>query len=528
MLYRLIVLFLLLLTYIEGSTQKSCGGGKNDDPPGCPGCGGTTSPTPPTVSIPVVNPKDPNEIIGPKGYDSTIKWVSVKDNLPYKILFENDPDFATAPAQKVIIYMPIHPKLNPNALRIGDFGFGNLTFTVPPNTTAYTQRLDVRDSVGVFVDVTAGLDFINRRAFWIFQSIDPATGLSNTLPANAGFLPVNDSTEGNGEGYVTLTIQPVTNAQTRDSISATADIIFDINEPLATNIERNTIDAFAPVSKIDTAIVNQTNITLQWSGQDDTGGSGVRDYAIYVSENGGPFKLYKEHLTDLSTTFTGIAESNYCFYSIATDNTGNKENLKNNCEFSTGSNLPITWLYFKGQQQANDVLLTWATVSEKNSKEFIIERSLDGRQFAAIGNVAATGNSNLTNNYNYTDFNAILLQAKVLYYRLKQVDKDGKFMYSITVAIPIQQREDVPITVKAYPNPFTQTITLEILNVTSSGKKDRVELYSLEGKLLYKKRIVNLSNATVLLNDLPQLTQGVYLLKTVIDKKLFTIKMVRQ
>ncbi|MBD2700492.1 hypothetical protein IC229_07590 [Spirosoma sp. BT702] len=285
------------------------------------------SPNGDPTRIPQINPSDPNEIVGPAGYDSTYRWVALKQNLPYKVLFENDPDFATAPAQNVTVYVPIHPKLNPASLRIGDFGFGSFNFSVPPNTSVYTNRLDVRDSLGVFVDVTAGVDIANRRAFWIFQSIDPATGLSATLPANSGFLPVNDTTRHNGEGYVTFTLQASALAQTRDTVTAQASIIFDSEETIKTNKWVNTVDARAPSSQITALPPTSTStaIALSWEGQEDSGGSGLRTYDLYVSENNGPFTLYQADLTGLSTSYVGNTGSNYRFYTLASDNVGNKE-----------------------------------------------------------------------------------------------------------------------------------------------------------------------------------------------------------
>ena len=100
-------------------------------PPSCNNC----------ISIPVPNSSDPNEISGPTGYD-TLRWVSVKDRMGFKVLFENDPILATAPAQVVRITVPIHPSFNMNSLRLGSFGFGPYTFEVPPNRTYYAERLN--------------------------------------------------------------------------------------------------------------------------------------------------------------------------------------------------------------------------------------------------------------------------------------------------------------------------------------------------------------------------------------------------
>ncbi|MDH4460967.1 MAG: RHS repeat-associated core domain-containing protein, partial [Flectobacillus sp.] len=300
------------------------------DPPSPPGSKDPmpNSPSEDPFKIPIIAPVDPNEVIGPLGIDS-LKWVSVKQTLPYKILFENDPEFATAPAQNVTVYLPIHPKLNPSSLRISDFGFGSFNFTVPQNTSIYTSRLDLRDSLGLYVDVTAGLDIANRRAFWIFQSIDPATGLTSTLPANSGFLPVNDTLTHNGEGYVTFTIIPSSLAQTRDSVTAQAQIIFDTEESIKTNTWVNIIDAVAPSSKVDTVYaIGGNTARVTFSGQDDANGVGVDFYDLYVSQDDGEFLLNQSKLKGTTFDFKGNPNSTYKFYTIATDSVGNREASK--------------------------------------------------------------------------------------------------------------------------------------------------------------------------------------------------------
>jgi RHS repeat-associated protein len=318
-------------TVLDIIPHEIFGGNYKCPPPKKPGPQepyGPPSP-PPHFDIPILRPVDPNEIVGTTGYDTTIKWVSINATLPYKILFENDPEFATAPAQKVIIYCPIDTKINPGSLRLGDFGFGNFNFSVPANSSFYTTRLDVRDSLGVFVDVTAGLDITNRRAFWIFESIDPATGLAATLPADAGFLPVNDSITHNGEGYVNFTVKPVSIVQTRDTVSEKASIIFDSNEEILTNSWKNTIDAIAPVSLLDTlpSTVSPA-FTISWTGQDDNLGVGIKSYDLYVSQNSGPFILVQANIDSLHYNFVGQPGVAYSFYIRAVDLTGNREAAK--------------------------------------------------------------------------------------------------------------------------------------------------------------------------------------------------------
>jgi hypothetical protein len=271
---------------------------------------------------------DPNDIAGPEGYD-TIHWIKKNEIMPFMIRFENDPDFATAPAQVVTIHQDVHPNLNIFSFRLSDFGFGDFSFKVPENTTFYTQRLDVRDSLGVFVDVIAGIDIINNQLFWIFESIDPVTGTEPT-DATKGFLPVNDSIRQLGEGFVTYTIFPKNNLVTGDTITATASIVFDINEAIITNTWLNTIDAVAPTSYVVdnfTTYADTTSIPLVFGGQDDPGGTGIKSFHLYVSKNNGPFELHMEYSADTLASFTATS-GNYRFYSIAEDFVGNMEAQK--------------------------------------------------------------------------------------------------------------------------------------------------------------------------------------------------------
>ena len=193
-----------------------------------------------------------------------------------------------------------------------------------------------------------------------------------------------------------------------------------------------------------------------------------------------------------------------------------------------GGVLPVTWLTFTGKQVNTDALISWATASEFNTRSFVIERSLDGRNFTDIGSVSAAGASINTNNYNYTDRNAMNLAGKMVYYRLRQVDKDGSFTYSSIVSMPIKAGKALEPMVKAYPNPFVQTITLQVVNVTATSQNDHVALYTINGRLLYRKKLEGISSSTILLKDLPNLRSGTYVLQTSIDGKHYTFKMQRQ
>ena len=221
----------------------------------------------------------------------------------------------------------------------------------------------------------------------------------------------------------------------------------------------------------------------------------------------------------------------YSFFTLAYDNTGNREALKDAGDITVklfgNVTLPVTWLYFKGMLQDKDVILNWSTAREINSKWYVVERALDGRNFTAIAQLAANGTTSRTSNYNYVDADVLALNRKVLYYRLKQVNVDGSYSYSPVVIINLQSLQSEPI-ITAYPNPFNQNITLQILNVTETGEKDHVQLLTIDGRPIYQRKIDRIRNNTVLLDDLPNLSAGTYLLKVIIKRNLYTIKMVKQ
>jgi len=90
-------------------------------------------------------------------------------------------------------------------------------------------------------------------------------------------------------------------------------------------------------------------------------------------------------------------------------------------------NLPVKFLGFNVIRDNKDVVLQWATAEEVNADRYEIERSTDATSWSKIASVQAAGSTNATTTYSYTDRNAL---ASIYYYRIKQVDVDGRFMYT--------------------------------------------------------------------------------------------------
>ncbi|MDQ6756302.1 MAG: DUF6531 domain-containing protein [Bacteroidota bacterium] len=304
---------------------------------------GTQIPKPPKSKNPLdwlkwlmelITNHDPNLITGPAGVGNN-KWVSINDRLPYQIQFEND-STATAPVKVVKVIYPIDPKQDINTFQLGSFGFNNLTFNTPDGANSYYQRLDARDSLGLYVDITAGIDGVNRQAFWIFESIDPRTQLPTNDPLK-GFLLLQDKNKPtSGNGFVNFTIKPVSSAHTRDTISAIASIVFDANDTVPTNRYKNTIDALPPTTQLNSVVqnVSQNSFRISWHGNDDPGGVGLASYSLYTSINGAPFYLFKTDIKDTFAIISGSTDTTYCFFVAGKDSVGNQERLSNKCDLT--------------------------------------------------------------------------------------------------------------------------------------------------------------------------------------------------
>jgi PQQ-dependent dehydrogenase (s-GDH family) len=141
--------------------------------------------------------------------------------------------------------------------------------------------------------------------------------------------------------------------------------------------------------------------------------------------------------------------------------------------------LPLNLLTFKGQWQDNNTLLQWETSNEVNTSHFVIERSTDARNFTAIGRTEAAGNSN-GQKYSYPDKDAGMLNAAILYYRLKMYDLNGTFSYSNIVTINV---DPAALVVNIYPNPVHSMIMAKV----SLKKADNlnIQVTDMKGQAVY-------------------------------------------
>lgn len=191
-------------------------------------------------------------------------------------------------------------------------------------------------------------------------------------------------------------------------------------------------------------------------------------------------------------------------------------------EFPLQSTLPVTFGEVAVKKSGANAEISWSTLSETNNDHFIVERSDDALNFKSIGTVAGQGNTTLVQRYSYAD--AIGSSTGVIYYRIKQVDADGKGSYSKTVSLRIGGARISNFT--AYPNPFVSNIKIQ---VDASEKEELViRVNSLNGQTLITKRTpVQKGNNIIVIDNLQQLQPGIYMLEVVAKDGKHTQRLIK-
>jgi CSLREA domain-containing protein len=265
---------------------------------------------------------DPNEKWGSDGLGAE-HWISGAEPSRYAILFENEPA-ATAPAHDVVVTDTIDlSKFDPATFAFGPIGVGAGSLDVSSGPAGFTTDVDLRPDRNVVLRVSGSLDASTGLAEWHFISLDPATGLPSEDP-DQGFLPP-DVAPPEGEASVSFTIEPRDGFSSGTQLHNGASIVFDTNAPIDTAVWLNTLDAAAPASAVDAMPASSpcSAVAVSWSGSD--AGSGIAEYDVYVSEDGGAYAAWQPHATWSSGTYFATPGSSVRFYSVARDLVGNEE-----------------------------------------------------------------------------------------------------------------------------------------------------------------------------------------------------------
>ncbi len=148
-----------------------------------------------------------------------------------------------------------------------------------------------------------------------------------------------------------------------------------------------------------------------------------------------------------------------------------------------GTLLPVEFLNFSANVEGSTVLLNWITASERDNDFFQIERSIDGRNFDPIGKVTGLGNSQDFTNYRFVDNNPVV---GITYYRLGQVDVDGRMSYSKLLSVTFYSEAE---KVEIFPNPMeNQAVNVRLFGF-EENKDLKLLLSDTKGRQIWKKHI---------------------------------------
>jgi hypothetical protein len=126
--------------------------------------------------------------------------------------------------------------------------------------------------------------------------------------------------------------------------------------------------------------------------------------------------------------------------------------------FSGPSPLPVSLTSFAAAPQGSAVAVAWTTATEQNNAGFEVQRAANGVDFTTLGKVPGSVNSQTLKTYSYVDTNPL---QPLGYYRLKQLDQDGRVAYSPVVAVRLASRPGAETAFSLYPNPTASLATLQ-------------------------------------------------------------------
>jgi hypothetical protein len=168
--------------------------------------------------------------------------------------------------------------------------------------------------------------------------------------------------------------------------------------------------------------------------------------------------------------------------------------------------LPVKVLSFTATKEGKQSLLQWTTSQEVNSNYFAVERSNDGVNFSGIGTVTAKGNTVATTNYTFTDNEP---KNGTNYYRLRMVDKDGKYSYSQVRNI----NEAISFAASIYPNPVQTSLNL---NFNSNNEATvQIEIVNAEGKTITSQQIQLAAGSSTQTINTSSLSNGTYYVRCI-------------
>lgn len=205
--------------------------------------------------------------------------------------------------------------------------------------------------------------------------------------------------------------------------------------------------------------------------------------------------------------------------SLAWSGTGLQDLASNS--FPAGSTLPVKLKSFSGSLTNGTATLKWETESEINFDYFEIERSSDGASFRSIAQRNPVAPLGFSSSYDFAD-DLKNENSNVFYYRLKMIDKNGRYEYSNVIMLRKDKKllKNLMIT----PNPVQRNTANARIETTNSGVVT-LRILDMNGRLLHQQmNNVSAGVNSIVINGLSKLQPGQYMLQMITNAEVVTSK----
>lgn len=170
--------------------------------------------------------------------------------------------------------------------------------------------------------------------------------------------------------------------------------------------------------------------------------------------------------------------------------------------------LPVKLTAFSVSNVNGKASVNWSTAMEMNAKSYIVERSADGTNFTSVAEVKAKGNSSIETKYNLSDYSPL---AGKSFYRLQQIDLDGKITYSQAILFSAEKTVN---KISVFPNPAKGFTVASI----TAAKDESIQLQLIDATgraVISRSEKISKGFNSIMLNNLDKLVPGQYNLRVI-------------
>jgi hypothetical protein len=369
--------------------------------------------------------------------------------------------------------------------------------TVGASTPSLTPTIASFSNYGSWVDVY--MQGTNMRSLELLgAAMNTWQGTSASSPVVAGMINIFWNVLGGRNSISPLQIKTILKNSTRILIpqpDATLKPWMHLWDIFCNKIWPITQTYQNPINQTTTSSINLNAIVNDLQ-------SSMSNKLFYIL-NGSTWTLIPSGILNITALPNGVKQIKFHWtnsQTIGTDGTNTFSEITRSITLNNTFVAPVKLTSFTTNlTNCSTTTLHWQTTQEQNNKGFTIEQSTNAIDFYSVGFVPSKGNGSTVQNYNYTT--STLINGKI-YFRLKQIDNDGRFEYSPVVSVVVKCAAN-NLTIS--PNPANKIITIQGLQ---NNSKHSYEIYDGKGALI--KTIKEVFSNTI---NIEELAVGIYYLK---------------